>query len=300
MIPNHFPKLPNDWEAVRSEIKSPLDGTAIAVTAWKKKNSDYKNVLQLSHGLGEHSARYIHFPHYLSGSLDAIVTWDHRGHGLSKGKKGDIPSFHAFLADTKEVRKTKVDAWFPNAAVHLFGHSMGGLIALRTVQSFPELKWASLTVSAPLIAMKIEVPWIKKQAGILLKNVLGGLALPSGLNAAHISHDPEVVRGYETDPLNHDKVTPRLFNGMLDAMREVQEDIGKIPANLPVMGILPTADLITDTDAALEFLKKLPNANKRVACLEGFYHESFNETGKEKAFGELSEWLKTLNHAGKP
>jgi len=297
VIPAHFPKLPQDWETLRSEIKSPLDGTSISVVTWKKKNQTIKSVLQLAHGLGEHSGRYSHFPHYLKNEIDAIVAWDHRGHGLSQGKRGDIPSFHAFLVDAIEVRKLKTDQWYPGAQVHLLGHSMGGLIALRTVQTFPEIQWTSLTVSAPLIGMKVEVPWIKKKLGLLLKDVLGGLQMLSGLDPKQLSHDPELVQCYVGDPLNHDKVTPRLFNGMLDAMRDVQE--GNLHASLPLLGILPGSDSITDTEAALKFIQKQPNSRKRASCLEGFYHESFNENKKKKAFGELSEWLKTLKPAEK-
>lgn len=101
-------------------------------------------VLHVNHGLAEHGARYARFAQALGGAGIAVYAHDHRGHGhttapdapprsFATGGNGvdalmkDIAALHAHIREQN-----------PHVPLFLFGHSMGGLIAMNYALRHPE------------------------------------------------------------------------------------------------------------------------------------------------------------------
>lgn len=92
-----------------------------------------KGIVQLIHGFGEHSRRYLHM---ISAFLDAdyiVAADDHVGHGKTAiendtwgdwGEKG----CHTMMEDEHKLKEIVVKK-YPNLPYFLFGHSMGSFIA---------------------------------------------------------------------------------------------------------------------------------------------------------------------------
>ncbi len=93
-------------------------------------------VVQINHGLAEHAQRYARFADFLAGRGYHVYAHDHRGHGATRapdaplGRFGDIDGGAKVIADVSAVHDL-IAGEYPGLPVIVFGHSMGGLIALN-------------------------------------------------------------------------------------------------------------------------------------------------------------------------
>jgi alpha-beta hydrolase superfamily lysophospholipase len=289
----NFPKIPNNW-LDESEL---IHGKKIFLRILRKPKIETGRVLFVVHGQGEQSDRYEHFPFYLQNVIDAIVMLDLPGHGKSAGIRGHIQNFDRYseaclVALRDGIEKLKISWGAPLFEVHWFGHSLGGLITLRTLLKVNDLPLKSVTVSAPLLALAFEPPVFKKYLGILIEPFLGALPLTSELDLSHLSQDTSVGQAYRENPLNHGQVTPRFFVCLTREMELLKTPLEKFA--YPLLMISPLADKIVSWKAAFRFferVKMLNGARKDLQTFSNFNHESFNESEKTRAFLCLENWL---------
>jgi alpha-beta hydrolase superfamily lysophospholipase len=52
-----------------------------------------------------------------------------------------------------------------------------------------------------------------------------------------------------------------------------------------------TSDVIVPPDSIREFYSKVNSADKKLCSFDGYYHEIFNEVGKEAVYKVLFSWL---------
>ena len=103
---------------------------------------DAKAVVQINHGLAEHAARYGRFAEFLAGRGFHVYAHDHRGHGGTTAPDAPPRSFGSgngadmVIADVNAVHN-EIASRHPGLPVIVFGHSMGGLIALGFVLKHP-------------------------------------------------------------------------------------------------------------------------------------------------------------------
>lgn len=107
-----------------------------------KPKGKIKAVVQINHGLTEHSGRYEHFMQHLSANGYAAVAHDHRGHGLTKSEKLPRGQFAKRDGSRKVLKDVDflndyIRTEFPDAPIICFGHSMGGLIATNYAEGHP-------------------------------------------------------------------------------------------------------------------------------------------------------------------
>ncbi|HBN96449.1 MAG TPA: alpha/beta hydrolase, partial [Firmicutes bacterium] len=93
------------------------------------------NIL-LVHGLGEHCARYAHVSAFFSENEIATYTFDLPGHGKSDGKRGVMRYQKAWKII--DQLKTSIAAGNPGTPLFLYGHSLGGALALTYAARFPD------------------------------------------------------------------------------------------------------------------------------------------------------------------
>lgn len=98
-------------------------------------------VIQINHGLAEHSARYARFAGFMAGHGFHVYAHDHRGHGHTTAPDAPLGSFgpdgaEKVLADVAAVHDL-IAGRHSGLPVIVFGHSMGGLIALAFVLRNP-------------------------------------------------------------------------------------------------------------------------------------------------------------------
>ena len=113
------------------------DGTCLFYRYWIPSGEpDPEYVVLLLHGIGLHSGRYVTTAQELNKSGIGVYAVDTRGHGLSCGKRGFIPTIpkenrdiSAMLAAMRQLH--------PNAKIFLMAESMGGIFALNYARTNP-------------------------------------------------------------------------------------------------------------------------------------------------------------------
>jgi alpha-beta hydrolase superfamily lysophospholipase len=161
-----------------------------------------------------------------------------------------------------------------------------------------DLPIASLTASAPFLGIKVKVPVAKKSAAMLLSRIWGSLQLNTELDAGLLSHDPAVVEAYNEDRLVHSKMTPRFFMQLQAAMKDTLTHTRGIAC--PVMLQIPLQDGVVDSEMSLGFFRDLVSSTKELKTYPQFFHEIYNEAGKEQPLSDLREWIvKNSRGAGK-
>lgn len=121
---------------IRKEFKFPSTSGLCDIFAqsFVPDNGDVKAVIQISHGMTEHSDRYIPFAEKLCEAGYAVFTNDHLGHGRSVkddsmlGFFGSEKGYMNIVNDCKKLTEI-AKAEYPDVPYFFFGHSMGSFIA---------------------------------------------------------------------------------------------------------------------------------------------------------------------------
>ncbi len=122
------------------------DGLQLIAQGWEP-NGRVRAVICLLHGLGEHSGRFAHLARFLLPSGYAVMSFDLRGHGNSEGVRGHFPSIEQVRQDIDELI-TAAGERYVGIPGFLYGHSLGGILALNYVlERKPDL--AGVVITSP-------------------------------------------------------------------------------------------------------------------------------------------------------
>jgi alpha-beta hydrolase superfamily lysophospholipase len=267
------------------------DGLELYYQAWlpaPKEHGEPKAVLAVVHGYGEHSGRYLNPVSYFVPRGLALYAYDLRGHGQSPGPRGHINRFDEFLSDTDAFLKL-VRRFHPGLKLFLLGHSLGGLIVSAYVENYPASDLSGLIMSSAFLGFKMQVPAFKAAVGRVMSGLMPAMTMKNDLSAALLSHDPAVAAAYDTDPLNHHGATARFFTEVAAAQARALERAGEV--RLPLTVMYAGDDQIADPECSRVFFERAASADRTTRRYDGYYHEIFNETGKEVVFKDLESWL---------
>lgn len=240
------------------------------------------------HGFAEHGGRYAELVDALTPAGYAIMTFDARGHGKSGGTRVYVESFAEYVHDLRAA--IELASRLLPQPLYLFGHSQGGLIALRTLIDAPDLV-KGLIVSNPALANKVQVPMWKALLAKGASRFAPRLTIPSGVPASDISRDPEAVRAYASDPLNCKDATSRWYTEFLGAQDEVLRRPGDL-RGLPTLALIGTGDRIIDADVSRAYFDRVGSA-AQVILYPGFYHELIHEpeADRTRVLADIRGWL---------
>lgn len=223
-----------------------------------------KGIVQVIHGFGEHSRRYIHM---ISAFLDAgyiVAADDHVGHGKTAlendawgdwGEKGP----HTMTEDEHTLKNIACEK-YPNLPYFLFGHSMGSFITRDFIAKYgSELAGATICGTASVFRGA-------KEAGEMLKKIIdGGKGTESDpellgqmlgwmcercgeirLGNEWICADPYVQKDHAEDPFDAftRPTSNRSLYDFVNMMMQIEgtEWAEKVPKELPVYNIAGDLD----------------------------------------------------------
>jgi len=261
------------------------DGTGLAGFRWSGAGKP-KAVVQLAHGAGEHSMRYL-------GPLTPIIeagyvvyAADHRGHGMTSGMShlGDFgPGGAPAAVDDMAALARLIRERESGLPLVLLGHSMGAMFSQA---------------------------WLMEHSALIDALVLSGTAGPApiraeSLNAAFapertpydwLSRDAAEVDKYIADPFCGIRFTPDSQASFM-TLRERRLDpeaLAKVKRGLPVYIFVGDADPI---NAGLTRLTPLVDAYQAAGLAvtlkvyPGGRHEMLNETNRDEVVADLRAWL---------
>ncbi len=267
------------WRATASPSGAPALGTAVLV-----------------HGLGEHIGRYDHVARHLVAHGWEVRGFDHRGHGRSGGRRGDIAQDDSLLRDLgaflREIRaEPGVDAASP---LVLAGHSLGGLVAARFVSEGLVARPADwhlpvdgLVLSSPAIDPGLSA--VQKALLALGPRLMPHLCLNNGLRPEWICNDPAVVQSYLQDPLVHDRISGLLGRFIADAGPVVLARAADW--QVPTLLMWSAQDRCVSPRGSQRLAEALPAALVEAQPFAELAHEIFNERERAQVLGLMSAWL---------
>ena len=267
-----------------------------------------RGIVLIVHGLGEHAGRYEGVAQLLLQMGFAVRGYDQRGHGRSDGQRGALPDDDALLEDLAEmVDEARIHGMpFPTTAGELeaenaaaknlplivLGHSLGGLVAAR---------FAALNLR-PIEGLVLSSPALNPGFSLFQKLFLAAslkftpsITVSNGLNPKHLSRDPEVVKAYLEDRLNHNKISPRL--GQFIATAGPATIAAAANWRTPTLLMYAGADKLVNPEGSRRFAT-LAGKSRTVKpgvvtakCFDGYSHELFNEPESAPVFELLKTWL---------
>lgn len=279
------------FEAQEKQFSS-HDGTSLFYRYWPRSSRGAADrAVVLLHRGHEHSGRVQHLVDELGLDDFGCFAWDARGHGRSPGPRGDSPSFAALVKDLDcFIRHISDQYGIPADNIVVLAQSVGAVLAATWAHDFaPPIR--GLVLTAPAFKVKLYVPFAR--SALALRYRLGGnFFIKSYVKAKFLTHDPERIRSYETDPLITRDISARVLLGLYDAAERVVADAQAI--RLPVQVLVSEADWVVHRGPQETFFQRLGSKRKELHLLPGFYHDTLGERDRKLALDKVRGFIDGL------
>ncbi|MDE5898123.1 MAG: lysophospholipase [Treponemataceae bacterium] len=299
------------------------DGAEVAVNRWIPDDKDgIKGVVQLSHGMLEHSLRYDRLGCILAEHGYVFSAHDHRGHGKTAsnaqqkgtgmfGKLADKDGFSRVVSDVDEIiERLKGD--YPGRKVVLLGHSFGSFISQAYIERHGE-KLAGCILCGSAGPDNGRVRLAKFITGVMrlfhrpeyksrrLQNIVysGYLKrIPDAKNEfAWVSANPVNVEMYMNDSWCGGVATISFYKDLMDGLLAIHKPAAmrRIPQSLPVFLIAGADDPVGGYGRTLEKLAGIYRKNGMhsvsLKLYAGDRHELFNEQDSDSVVEDVLRWI---------
>lgn len=246
-----------------------------------------KAVVFIIHGLAEHSGRYQHVAHYLTGRGYAVYSLDHRGHGRSGGERAYFASMDQAVDDL-EIYFNQVTAHHPHARIFVLGHSLGSLLGL-VLALRRQAEMSGFISSGTPLAADLEASPLLKFIGRVLIPIAPKLHLQP-LDPKTVSRDPAVVTAYQEDPLvYHRRVRVIMGMGIAQTSEMARERL--IELRVPLLILHGSADKLTPESGSQLLFERAGSPDKNIKVYPGLYHEILNEPEQNTVLADITTWL---------
>jgi len=277
--------------AQRSAFTSPVDGLELATYEWDV--ADPRGVVQVAHGLAEHSARYDRFARALNDAGYTVRASDHRGHGDSiTGTPGDFgaPGFEALIADMAAYGASLRG----EPPLFLFAHSMGSFAAQSLILTHSE-QYAGVVLSGSTVLDLLAAGMAEAEGPVGLEAFNAGFEHRTGYE--WLSRDETEVDRYVADPLCGfdlpDETVPALF-GAAGTLADPTALAG-IRSGLPLLVVSGSEDPLAGGGQLVEVLgqryRDAGLVDVTVKLYDGARHEILNETNRDEVTSDVVAWL---------
>lgn len=302
------------------------DGYELSINRWQPDTEEeIKGVIQLHHGLAEHSLRYDRFGSVLAENGWVLNAYDMRGHGRSAenaekngtgifGKLADKKGFDRAVLDLKAVTDNLKND-FPGKKTILMGHSFGSFVSQGFIEEFGSSIDACILcgtagprpalVGAGSFFAHLITFFTGKNAIVPLLDKLAFGSYNAKIQNPRTEFDWLSANELNVDMYKMDNwcgfpLTASFFCSMLEGLNKIHKskNIKKIPTDLPVFFIWGSDDPVGSYGASIKDLIKIYQTNgmKKIDFKEypGDRHEILNENDKEKVENDIIEWVNKL------
>ena len=283
-----MPHTETDFELTAS------DGTPIEAHRWQ--GGAPRAIVQLAHGMGEHSLRYRPLADALTEAGYVVYANEHRGHGKGAAARNELGDFGARgfdgLVDDMALLSQHARDAHPGLPLILLGHSMGSF----AVQYYLARHSALLAGAVLSGTTALDLLAAAAQTGFKLEDL--NAALPDVRTPFDwLSRDPAQVDAYVADPLCGFTVTPEsrvsMFAGLATLTPEALRS--RIRPELPLYLFIGDQDPVSNkAEWFYPLVQRYRDAGLQdVSChvFGGARHETLNETNREEVVAVLLAWV---------
>ncbi|NLL48667.1 MAG: alpha/beta hydrolase [Firmicutes bacterium] len=291
------------------------DGAQIFLRKWDQVRSP-KGVLQLAHGMAEHSARYDSFARACNRRGFVVIGSDHRGHG----KTADISGVLGYFAEQDGFDRVvddlaQIQDWiqeeYPDLPTFLLGHSLGSFLTRRFLQKYGDMLDGAILMGSgghPGFAIKLGKLIARLQMrsdparpSKILDSMAFGL-YNRGIEQAQtkfdwLTRDPQEVQKYMEDPYCGFVCSCSFFMDLFTGLDMIHNPafIDQIPKDLPLLVVSGDGDPVGGYGRGVaEFVGQLRTLglNKLEMILyPGARHELLHETNRDEVMKDIFRWL---------
>lgn len=269
----------------RTHVIAATDATPLFVRVHRPLAAGPPRHLVIVHGAGQHGGRYLPLATHAVARGWTAVACDLRGHGRSGGVPTHLDHFGQYLDDLDAV--LNVVGGEPSQTA-LFGHSLGGLIVTRYLQT-RRFAPGALVLSSPLLALRLKVSHMKLAAGKLCALIAPRTRFKTHIREDHLTTNDGALRQRRSDPLTHRSVTAGWYFQVLDAVCDAWADAPLLSS--PLLMLQGDADPIVDPEAPYRWLPQVPSTDKTLEILPDQLHELLHEPGWERTVEGFLSWL---------
>ena len=285
-----------------------FDGKEIYTRLWEDV-AEPIGVVQICHGLGEHSGRYDHFARFLNANGYIVFADDHRAHGHTDNGSGDcqgepaVDTVQDLLFFNRWLRER-----YPQLPLIFFGHSYGSSLAHRFIQ-FPSSICACVMTGVNMMPHGM----LKAMGGLmyLAKSVAPGKLISMTSDSmnkrfpdrdvphAWLTRDLEIRKEYEADPFCGTPSSLRFNHSMTKMMCQATdpENLKKVPDSLPIAMFCGEDDSAggfgKGPKTALEIYRKY-GKNITLKLYPGARHEVLNEINRDEIYQDILSFLNSV------
>lgn len=250
-----------------------------------------RGTMVVTHGLAEHGECYHALAKALRGDQWEVYALDLRGHGRSEGKRGFVGDFKNYVEDLKTFVELVVRRRGPRRdPLILFGHSMGGLITALLAMEWREPPFQAVVLTSPLFDIALPVPKIKEQIARLGARWLPSLTLHNEIKYSDLSRDEAMLKTYPQDVLRHDRISPKVYLGMMAGRDQVAKNLGQI--TIPALVQVAGNDRIVSTPRTQALFPQLTNKKSVLEEYPESLHEIYNDLDRDQALADLKQFIK--------
>ena len=288
------------------------DGQALLTRRWLPEGGA-RAIVQIAHGLAEHSARYARLATALNAAGYGVYANDLRGHG-PEAPAADLGHF----ADEGGWDKVVGDLWTlnrliaaeqPGTPIIFLGHSLGSFLGRGFIAEHSDaLAGAALSGSSGkppaiatlgrLIARAERLRLGKRgKSRVIFQMWFGDFNKPFKPTRTEfdwLSRDERQVDAYVADPLCGFPFTTQLAIDVLDALPRVTgpESLAAIRKDMPIYVFSGERDPVgANIQGLIADLKSAGFTRLTTRIYPGARHETLNETNRDEVTRDLIAWL---------
>ncbi|XP_030461190.1 caffeoylshikimate esterase [Syzygium oleosum] len=290
-------KMPHKGLKMEEKYEVNSRGLEIFTKCWLPGTSQLKAVVCYCHGYGDTCTFFFEgIARKLASEGYGVFAMDYPGLGLSEGLHCYIPSFDRIVDDVIEFfSKVKEKPDYRALPSFLFGHSMGGAVALKVHLKQPNA-WDGAVLVAPMckIADDMVPPWILTQILIGVAKFLPKQKLVPEKDLAEAAFREPKKRAQTAYNVIAYKHKPRLQTAvqLLRTTQEIERRLQEV--SLPLLILHGEADRVTDPSVSKALNEKASSKDKKLIMYPDAYHALLEGEPDEtilRVFGDIISWL---------
>ena len=280
--------------------------------------ADIKGIIQIVHGMAEHTDRYLDVGKYLCGRGYFVIMHDHAGHGRSvksdedDGYFCDKDGWLRLVDDMYEVTKL-AKKLVPGKKLIIWGHSMGSFLTRKYLATYKDGADAAVicgtsganpgAAAGILIANLIGTFKGQKHKSKMINNIAFGSynkRFDGNTGFEWLSVNEDNVAKYVADPKCGFLFSVAGYRDLFSVLKDVSADewFTAVPKELPMYLISgeddPVGNYGKGVTEVYERLKATGHTNLKMKLYKGLRHEIHNEKTNAEVYADIADFADSV------